>query len=167
MNPSPVSPPCPVPTEQQPIHEYEAMREAWLFCWAVADRLNYIRNMIWVWLLSWIVSGPLAAASFPPAKQLMHFVLSSSAGAGAVVLLVLLRIYSGWLYVRGRLTNETVEYEESGWYDGQRWTKTAAVLSRDRLVASYQVKPVLDRLQRSFVVLAAVYGIGGAAWFIL
>ena len=31
----------------------------------------------------------------------------------------MLRIYLGWSYVGDRLLSAAVEYEETGWYDGQ------------------------------------------------
>ena len=43
--------------------------------------------------------------------------------------------------------NATVTYEESGWYDGQTWVKTNEVLIQDRLVGTYEVLPIIDRLR--------------------
>jgi hypothetical protein len=36
-----------------------------------------------------------------------------------VVTVLVLRIYLGWQHVGARLLSATVEYEETGWYDGQ------------------------------------------------
>ncbi|KAK9131135.1 hypothetical protein Sjap_011622 [Stephania japonica] len=72
-----------------------------------------------------------------------------------VVTLAVLRMYLGWSYVGNRLLSATVEYEETGWYDGQLWVKTAEVLARDRLLGSFSVKPVLNRLKYTLVVLGA------------
>lgn len=52
------------------------------------------------------------------------------------------------------MLSATVEYEETGWYDGQIWVKTAEVLARDRLLGSFSVKPVLSRLKITLVSLA-------------
>ncbi|KAF9617701.1 hypothetical protein IFM89_038201 [Coptis chinensis] len=49
-------------------------------------------------------------------------------------------MYLGWAYVGNRLLSATVEYEETGWYDGQVWIKSAQVLARDRLLGSYSIK---------------------------
>ena len=40
-----------------------------------------------------------------------------------------------------------IEYEETGWYDGQIFVKPAEILSRDRLIGNFQVKPAADRLR--------------------
>lgn len=71
-----------------------------------------------------------------------------------VVTLAVLRMYLGWAYVGNRLLSATVEYEETGWYDGQVWVKTAEILARDRLLGSFSVKPVLNRLKNTLVILA-------------
>jgi len=77
---------------------------------------------------------------------------------------VLLRLYLGWSYVCDRLSQETIGYEESGWYDGQTWTKPPEVLSRDRLIVSYQVQPILQRLQRTLGIIAILIISGSLLW---
>jgi len=62
----------------------------------------------------------------------------------------------GWQHVGDRLISATVEYEETGWYDGQTWVKTPQILMRDRLMSNYTVKPALARLKRTLL------GLGGA-----
>jgi hypothetical protein len=132
---------CPVPAEQQPINQYQELYDSWFFRWVTLDQKGYIMKLAWVWGWSWLVAGPLAAASFAPKKYFIHFFLCGTAGAGVFVALTLLRLYLGWSYVRDRLLRETIFYEESGWYDGQTWTKPPEVLTRDRLIVSYQVQP--------------------------
>jgi len=76
-------------------------------------------------------------------------------------LLLLVRQWLGWTTVLKRLLIERVEYEETGWYDGQVWEKPLAWREQDWLVASHQVRPILARLQRA-IALAAVLILGGA-----
>jgi len=78
--------------------------------------------------------------------------------------LSLTRLYLGWLYVRDRLYSTTVFYEESGWYDGQTWIKPQEVLSRDRLIVTYDIKPILQRLQFTFAGLAGLLVVGTIVW---
>lgn len=66
------------------------------------------------------------------------------------------RIHLGWSYIEKRLLNPTVEYEESGWYDGQVWVKPIKILKQDRLICSYKVYPVLKRLKKIIVYLFTV-----------
>jgi hypothetical protein len=106
----------------------------------------------------------LAAASFAPKKHLVQFLLCGGAGAGVFLALTLLRLYLGWSYVRDRLLRETIFYEESGWYDGQTWTKPPEILTRDRLIVSYQVQPILQRLKRTFGILVVFVFGGSLIW---
>ncbi len=155
---------CPGPTEQQPINEYQELKESWFFRWVTLDLPDYIMKLAWVWGWSWLVAGPLAAASFAPKKHLVQFLLCGGAGAGVFLALTLLRLYLGWSYVRDRLLRETIFYEESGWYDGQTWRKPPEILTRDRLIVSYQVQPILQRLKRTFGILVVFVFGGSLIW---
>jgi hypothetical protein len=73
---------------------------------------------------------------------------------------MLLRQWLGWSTLQRRLMATTVEYEESGWYDGQVWEKPLAWRQQDLLVASHEVKPVLQRLQQAFVITAGLLATG-------
>ncbi|MBD1923367.1 CGLD27 family protein [Microcoleus sp. FACHB-831] len=158
---------CPVPTEQQPLNEYEELKQSWFFSWATLSPQQYFTKLGWVWGWSWLVSGPIAAASFAPAKHLVQFVLCGAGGASVFMVLAVLRLYLGWSYVRDRLQCPTVFYEESGWYDGQTWTKPTEVLTRDRLIVTYQVQPILQRLVKTFGFLALCFSLGNILWFFL
>lgn len=158
---------CPVPTEQQPLNEYEELKNAWLFRDSTLSWSNYTKKIFWIWAWSWLIAGPVAAASFPPQKQIFNFLLCGSGAASVTVVLVLIRLYLGWLYVRDRLDSPTVFYEESGWYDGQTWTKPQAVITRDRLIVTYEIKPIFQRLQITFAALALMYLVGAIVWHFL
>lgn len=157
-------PVCPVPTEQQPINEYQDLKESWFFHWATLDLRGYLTPIVVLWVLSWLISAPVAAVSFPIAKYPVHFLLSGAAGGAVIPALALLRLYLGWNYVHDRLCKETIFYEESGWYDGQTWKKPNDVLQRDRLIVMYQIQPILRRLKRTFGFLVLLFVSGGVAW---
>ena len=144
---------CPVPSEQQPVNEYQELRESWFFSWVTFPKFKYLRKLACVWLGGWLIAAPIAAASFPPQQETCAFVLSSILGAGLFVAAALLRLYLGWSYVGHGLKQEKIVYEESGWYDGQVWEKPPEVLNRDRLIFTYEVKPILQRLQKSGLIL--------------
>jgi hypothetical protein len=163
MQEGPVSA-CPVPEEQQPLNEYQELKESAFFRSAASDLPQYLKAIAWVWGLAWLVGGPVAAASFAPGKYPLRFFLSGAAGAGLILALALLRLYLGWSYVRDRLLQETIFYEESGWYDGQTWTKPPEILTRDRLIVSYQVQPILKRLKRTFRILILFVCGGSLIW---
>lgn len=158
---------CPVPTEQQPLNEYEELKSSWLFRDCTLNRREYITKIAWIWGLSWLVAGPVAAASFPPHKHLAQFILCGAAGASVGLILALARLYLGWSYVRDRLASPLIFYEESGWYDGQTWTKPSEVITRDRLIVNYSIQPIIQRLQNTFAGLALLFVAGTIVWHLV
>lgn len=159
--------PCPVPFEQQPLNEYQELKESWFFRWSALGLPQFIRKLLWIWSWSWLLAGPIAAASFPIAKHPAQFALAGTAGAALCLSLVLLRLYLGWTYIQSRLSAATIFYEESGWYDGQLWEKPPAMLAQDQLVVTYQIQPILKRLTRTFGVLAIGLLAGWGIWHVL
>jgi hypothetical protein len=158
---------CPVPTEQQPLNEYEELKSSWLFRDCTLSWRDYITKIALIWGFSWFVAGPVAAASFPPHKQTAQFILSSCAGASVALVLVLVRLCLGWSYIRDRLISPIIFYEESGWYDGQTWTKPQEVVTRDRLIVSYSIQPIIKRLQITFAGLAVLFVAGTIVWHLV
>ncbi|MCD8485279.1 CGLD27 family protein [Oscillatoria amoena NRMC-F 0135] len=158
---------CPVPSEQQPLNEYKTLSESWFFSWGTLGLKRYLTKLTCIWSFSWLISGPVAAASFPIAKHPVSFFLWGTLGANILLTLVLLQLYLGWAYVSDRLNRPAICYEESGWYDGQIWTKTPEVLVQDRLIATYQIQPILKRLRWTFAGLAGSFCFGGLVWYCL
>ena len=88
--------------------------------------------------------------------SLIKYVFLSLFSSLAIPLLISIRLYLGWNHVFKRLTSEKVEYEESGWYDGQIWMKPIK-LKKESLIASIEVKPILRNLiQISSLILVLV-----------
>jgi hypothetical protein len=158
---------CPVPAEQQPINEYQDVSGSWFYGWGSRSLGGYLKPVLLLWLAGWGIAGPMAAASFVPAKSPLPFALSAAMGAMVLPLLALLQLYVGWAHVGGRLRQTTVPYEESGWYDGQLWVKPEEVSNRDRLIVEYQVQPVLRRIRRTIGTIAALLGLGLMIWQLL
>lgn len=148
---------CPVPLDQQPINEYQTLSTSFPFSWASGDFVEYCSRLA-VTGASFALFIGLPVAWFgavgPDSEPLKRILGAVSSGI-FVVTLAVVRMYLGWAYVGNRLLSATVEYEETGWYDGQIWVKTAEVLARDRLLGSFSVKPVLSRLKYTLVTLAA------------
>ncbi|OIT30192.1 PREDICTED: uncharacterized protein ycf36 [Nicotiana attenuata] len=147
---------CPVPLEQQPVNEFKALSDSFPFSWASGDLVEYCSRLFATGLAFALFVGlpvNLFGSVGPEPEPLKPF-LGAVSGGVIMVTLAVVRMYLGWAYVGNRLLSATVEYEETGWYDGQIWVKTPEVLARDRLLGSFSVKPVLSRLKNTLVVLA-------------
>ena len=72
-----------------------------------------------------------------------------------------MRLYLGWNHIFKRLNSEKVEYEESGWYDGQIWIKPLNLKEKESLIASVEVKPILKNLTQisSCILIIVLSGI--------
>ncbi|XP_062097997.1 uncharacterized protein ycf36 [Humulus lupulus] len=144
---------CPVPSDQQPINEYQTLSTSFPFSWASGDFVEYCSRLVVTGAsFALLVGLPVAwfGAAGPNSEPVKRLLCVVSSGL-IVVTLAVVRMYLGWAYVGNRLLSATVEYEETGWYDGQMWVKTAEVLARDRLLGSFSVKPVLSRLKYTLV----------------
>lgn len=62
------------------------------------------------------------------------------------------------------LRDVRIFYEESGWYDGQYWTKPEQMLAQDQLVVTYQIQPLLRRIQKSLAAIAALFALSAVVW---
>jgi hypothetical protein len=159
--------PCPVPVEQQPLNEYLALKESFFFRCATLGIWQYARILFGIWLGWWVFSSAIAASSFSPKKFLFLFFSWSSVGATLGLLLPLLQLFLGWNYVQNRLQSEQVLYEESGWYDGQIWQKPETDLTKERLIVSYEVQPILTKLKITGLCLILLLGVLAIAIYLL
>jgi hypothetical protein len=157
---------CPVPKEQQPINEYQELQNSWFFGWVKLATRKYITKLLWVGAWSLMITAPLAAASFPIAKYPIQFGILAIGGSLVFIALAAIRLYLGWIYVKNRLYGESIFYEESGWYDGQTWIKTPEILARDRLLVSYEIQPILQRIKTTFFTLIGATIAVVSYWFL-
>ena len=153
---------CPVPPEQRPLREYEQLLESWFFVWPAHNFRELVRPLATSWLLLAPLTVLVASGSWVMRHHPAQLVLAGLVAAVALPILLLVRQWLGWTYVHRRLLSERVEYEESGWYDGQVWEKPLAWRQQDLLVAQHQVQPVLRRLQQAGM-LAVILALVGAS----
>ncbi|KAK9843138.1 hypothetical protein WJX74_007611 [Apatococcus lobatus] len=148
---------CPVPSEQQPVKELQALQDVFAFNWATLPLPQFLTRLGMVWGGFFATMGlPVSAVTFNPQDQPIEFFASAGLGSLCVVTVVVLRLYLGWSHVGNRLLSATCEYEESGWYDGQIWVKPPQYLARDRLLGTYTVRPALARLRTTLLGLAGM-----------
>ncbi|XP_057468548.1 uncharacterized protein ycf36-like, partial [Actinidia eriantha] len=127
---------CPVPLDQQPINEYRALFASFPFSCAAADFVEYCSRLFVTGAFFALLVG-LPVAFFGSAGHQSEPVRPALVAASSglfVVTLAIVRMYMGWSYVGNRLLSVTVEYEETGWYDGQMSKSTPSDQSRINLL---------------------------------
>ncbi|MCM1983429.1 CGLD27 family protein [Lyngbya confervoides] len=139
-------PNCPVPPEQLPLNEFQSLKESWFFRWSTLSVKQYGIRCLGIWMAFLLFSLPFAYEALVVGRSPLKIFLAANCGATIFMFLVLLRVYLGWRYVRDRLERDVVDYEETGWYDGQRWPKDQGQRDRDILISTYEVRPVMHRL---------------------
>ena len=147
---------CPVPLNQRPLNEFNSIRNSWIISWPFLERNIFYRKLT----LSWFIITPLSLlisyGSHYLRNNIFELIFVSLTASLVFPILLLVRQWLSWVYIYKRLNSENIEYEESGWYDGQIWEKPIDWRAKDLLIAQYQIKPVLNHLKVIIVLLISV-----------
>ena len=146
---------CPVPREQQPTNEYIELSKSLFFSWPKTKK-SLILVLIKFWLGTFVIFVFISSGSIYFKISLLKYILLSFFSSLSVPILISIRLYLGWNHVFKRLTSERVEYEESGWHDGQIWIKPLVLKEKESLIASIEVKPILKNLIQIFSIILAL-----------
>jgi len=113
------------------------------------------------WFSAFVLFLVISSGSVYFKTSLLRYTLLSFFSSLSIPLLISIRLYLGWNHIFKRLTSEKVEYEESGWYDGQVWEKPLVLKEKESLIASIEVKPILKNLIQilSIISVLALSGI--------
>ena len=136
---------CPVPREQQPTNEFIELSKSKIFS-CPKTKKSLIFLLIKFWIGSFFLFLLISSGSIYFKTYFLKYFLLSFFSSLSIPFLISLRLYLGWNHVFKRLTSERVEYEESGWYDGQVWIKPLVLKEKESLIASIEVKPILKNL---------------------
>ena len=136
---------CPVPKEQQPTNEFIELSNS-IFFSLVKSNKKYFKVVISSWLITFIVFVIISTGSVFFSTNYIKYLLICFFSSMSTPLLMTIRLYLGWNHIYKRLCSEKVEYEESGWYDGQIWLKPIELKEKESLIASIEVKPILKKL---------------------
>ena len=143
---------CPVPREQQPTNEFIELSKSIVFSWP-KNKKSLILTLIKFWVAAFALFLIISSGSVYFNASLLKYILLSFFSSLSIPLLITIRLYLGWNHVFKRLTSEKVEYEESGWYDGQVWMKPLVLKEKESLIASNEVKPILKNLIQIFSII--------------
>ena len=150
---------CPVPRDQHPTNEFIELSKSKIFSWPKTKK-SLIPILIKFWVGAFILFLVISSGSIYFRASLLRYILLSFFSSLSIPLLISIRLYLGWNHVFKRLTSERVEYEESGWYDGQVWTKPLVLKEKESLIASIEVKPILKNLIQIFSIISVLALLG-------
>ena len=154
---------CPVPNEQQPTNEFIELSKSKIFSWPKSKK-SYSFILLKFWIASFLLFTIISSGSIYFINYILKYILISLFSSLSIPLLISIRLYLGWNHVFKRLNSEKVEYEESGWYDGQIWIKPVNLKEKESLIASNEVKPILTNLiQITSIIL--IIGLSGFLLF--
>ena len=143
---------CPVPREQQPTNEYIELSNSIIFSWPKSKK-SLINVLAKFWVLTFAIFLVISSGSIYFKTAILKYILLSFFSSLSIPLLITIRLYLGWNHIFKRLTSERVEYEESGWYDGQVWIKPLVLKEKESLIATIEVKPILNNLIQIFSII--------------
>ena len=146
---------CPVPKEQQPTNEFIELSTSRIFSWPKTKK-SLILVLIKFWLGAFVLFLVVSSGSVYFKTSTLKYILLSFFSSLSIPLLLSIRLYLGWNHVFKRLISEKVEYEESGWYDGQIWEKPLVLKEKESLIASIEVKPILKNLIQIFSIISVL-----------
>ena len=154
---------CPVPRDQQPTNEFIELSKSLVFSWPKTKK-SLIQILFKFWVGSFVLFLLISSGSVYFKTSLLKYILLSLFSSLSIPLLITIRLYLGWNYVFKRLISERIEYEESGWYDGQVWTKPLVLKEKESLIASIEVKPILKNLIQIFSIIL-IFALSGILLF--
>ena len=150
---------CPVPKEQQPTNEFLELSNSKLF--ALAKNIKKLSlTLIFIWLVAFFIFLLISSGSSYFHIYLLKYVFLSFFGSLSIPFLITVRLLLGWSHIHKRLVSEIIEYEESGWQDGQRWIKPNVLKEKETLIASIEVKPILENLKQVTSIILSLILIG-------
>ena len=151
---------CPVPKDQQPTNEFIELSKSKIFTWPKSKK-SFSFILLKFWIGTFFIFVVISSGSVYFETSTLRYILLSFFSSLSLPFLFSIRLYLGWNHIFKRLTSEKVEYEESGWYDGQIWTKPVKLKEKESLIASLEVKPILKNLIQilSIIIIVALIGI--------
>ena len=151
---------CPVPKEQQPTNEFIELSSSKIFSWPKSKK-SFCIVLVKSWVITFILFLIISSGSIYFKTSIFKYTILSLFSSLSIPFLISIRLFIGWDHVFKRLISEKVEYEESGWYDGKTWIKPINIKERESLIASKEVKPILNNLIQisSIILVIALSGI--------
>ena len=148
---------CPVPKKQRPINEYMDLVQSKFFNWPTQKEPLFFKQLVKVYIFSFVCFFPLSNIFYSYHQPILKLLILNFEFSCIFLFLLVLRLILAWTYIKKRLYNPIIFYEESGWYDGRTWVKSKPILVQDRFIHTYQVLPILKKLQKILKFLSVFF----------
>tara|TARA_Y100000589_G_C27168279_1_gene635591 strand:- start:1007 stop:1501 length:495 start_codon:yes stop_codon:yes gene_type:complete len=157
---------CPVPKDQQPINEFIELTNSKIFS-LPKFKTKFFIVLMGIWFITFLIFIVISSGSVFFNANLYKYLLLSLFSSLSLPLLLTIRLYLGWNHIYKRLIAENIEYEESGWYDGQIWIKPLELRQKESIIASQEVKPILKKLTQTIasILILVLTGISFFQYF--
>ena len=147
---------CPVPLNQRPLNEFNNISNSWIISWPLLEKSIFYRKLLYSWIFIFPICLTISYGSNYLKNNIFYLTFISITASLLFPILLLSRQWLSWIYIYKRLNSENIEYEETGWYDGQIWEKPIDWRAKDLLIAQHQVKPILDHLKMIVIIITIV-----------
>ena len=137
---------CPVPKDQRPINEYMKLVQSNFFNWPILPGSFFKRKILKIFFLYFSIFLPFSNLFFDFNKSLIKLLIVNSILSFVFVIFIIIRLFLAWNYIKERLYNSAIFYEESSWYDGRTWIKSKKILFQEKLIHMYQVLPIIEKI---------------------
>ena len=143
----------PVPIDQRPNEELAQLKKSYFFSWPTKNSIYFYRQILIFWFFSIPIFIFIFSGSYTLKYNIYKLLSISFIASTSIPFSILLRQILGWQYVYNRLLSEYITYEETDWHDGQTWEKPIIWKARERLIATEDVQPIIDKIRKSVIFL--------------
>ena len=123
-----------------------------VFSWPINNNFGYFKRLFIATVIILPITLTISYGSITLKNDILKLILIGSSTALIITLLIILRQWLGWKYISKRLLSKFVEYEESGWYDGQVWEKPIDLQQKDLIIAQYEVQPIINIINSALLI---------------
>lgn len=144
---------CPVPEDQKPINEYLQLMENDLTKWVAFSNQEYKKTLFSKFFTAFCFFSVSNIFNFPNNFYLIDWILKNIIFTFFTLLILLGINFFRWKTIQNKLENSRLFYEEASWYDGQIWEKPFSIIKNDYLLNTQKIKPILQRIIRTYFIL--------------
>lgn len=150
---------CPVPEEQKPINEYLQLTENSLTKWVTLSNQEYKKTIFSFFFSSFCFFSILTIFNLENNFYVIDWIVKNILFTSLTLLLLLGTNYFRWQTIENKLKKSRLFYEEASWYDGQIWEKPFSIIKNDQLLSTQKIKPILQRIIRTNLIILGFIGI--------